>query len=98
MRLVKLPSLLSTKYVRNLLRADNLQKFDEHYRLIEANPGDQFHENYKKFVNNLKNFKINLFSFLIFVVVVFKCSYTSSCLLKYYAMYPTQSNLPTPVA
>lgn len=45
----KVPSLLTTKHLRNLLRPDNLKKFDEKFRLIEANPGQQFRENYKKY-------------------------------------------------
>lgn len=45
----KLPSLLTTKHLRNLLRPEKLKKFDENFRLIEANPGQQFRESYKKY-------------------------------------------------
>ena len=44
----KLPSLLSVKQVRNLLKPENLAAFDKRFRLIEANPGEDFREKYKK--------------------------------------------------
>ena len=46
----RLPSLLTVKHVRNLLRSDNLVAFDKHFRLIEANPGEEFRDKYKKYI------------------------------------------------
>jgi hypothetical protein len=46
----RIPSLLTAKYVRNLLRAENLAAFDKRFRIVEANPGDQFRESYKKYM------------------------------------------------
>ena len=48
MGLEKLPSLLSVKQVKNLLKPENLAAFDKHFRLIEANPGEEFREKYKR--------------------------------------------------
>lgn len=47
MGLEKLPSLLTAKHVRNLIRGENLKKFNENCRLLEVNPTQQFRENYK---------------------------------------------------